>query len=324
MSELIYSKDGINQHLLRAFAPFPQSSNKEFAMRLFFAPFQIALLLILNLAAASVWAASPIDVAVSIPPQKYFVQMIGGDHVTVEVLVPANAEPETYEPTPRQIAALSKADLYMEIGVPLERAWLARFTAANPKMVVVNTARGIERMPMIRHDHDHGAAKGPGLDPHIWLSPVLVRIQAMNIRDALIKADPAHAADYLQGYARLARKIDQVDSDILQSLVDHPLKQTRFIVFHPAFGYFAAAYGLTQVPIEIEGKEPGPRQLGELINYAKNNDIKVVFIEPQFAQKAAKTIADSIGGEVVTIDPLQEDWPAGMEAIATALNKALR
>ena len=146
----------------------------------------------------------------------------------------------------------------------------------------------------------------------------------MNIRDALIKADPEHAADYLQGYAKLARKIDQVDSDILQSLVDHPLRQTRFIVFHPAFGYFAAAYGLTQVPIEIEGKEPGPRQLGELIAFAKKNDIKVVFIEPQFAQKAAKTIADSIGGEVVTIDPLQEDWPAGMEAIATALNKALR
>ena len=295
-------------------------------MRIPFLPFQIVLALVLNMAAVSAWAASPIDVAVSIPPQKYFVQMIGGDHVTVEVLVPANAEPETYEPTPRQIARLSKVDLYMKIGVPLEQAWLKRFTAANPHMVVVDTTHGIERMPMLQHDHDHdhGHSSETGLDPHIWLSPVLVRIQAMNIRDALIKADPEHAADYLQGYAKLARKIDQVDSDILQSLVDHPLRQTRFIVFHPAFGYFAAAYGLTQVPIEIEGKEPGPRQLGELIAFAKKNDIKVVFIEPQFAQKAAKTIADSIGGEVVTIDPLQEDWPAGMEAIATALNKALR
>jgi zinc transport system substrate-binding protein len=293
-------------------------------MRIPFLPYQIALVLMLNMAAASVWAASPIDVAVSIPPQKYFVQMIGGDHVSVEVLVPANAEPETYEPTPRQIAGLSKVELYMKIGVPVEQAWLKRFTAANPRMVVVDTAHGIERMPMLQHDHDHGHSSEMGLDPHIWLSPVLVRIQAMNIRDALIKADPEHAADYREGYAKLALKIDQVDSDILQSLVNHPLSQTRFIVFHPAFGYFAAAYGLTQVPIEIEGKEPGPRQLGELITFAKKNDIKVVFIEPQFAQKAAKTIADSIGGEVVTIDPLQEDWPAGMEAIATALNKALR
>jgi zinc transport system substrate-binding protein len=289
-------------------------------MRIFFLPFKIILALIFTAATTTAWAAAPIDVAVSIPPQKYFVQMIGGDHVTVEVLVPANAEPETYEPTPKQIAKLSKAKLYMEIGVPLEKAWLQRFTATNPNMIVVDTARGIERMPMIKHEH----AEKKGLDPHIWLSPVLVRIQAMNIRDALIQADPAHAADYRQGYARLAQKIDQVDRDILKSLADRPLSQTRFIVFHPAFGYFAAAYGLTQVPIEIEGKEPGPKQLAELINYAKKNNIKVVFIEPQFAQKAAKTIADSIGGEVATIDPLQEDWPAGMEAIASALQKALR
>lgn len=300
-------------------------------MRIVFTAFGALLLLVLNFTAVSVQAAppvtdQPIKVAVSIPPQKYFVQMIGGDHVQVDVLVPANAEPETYEPTPRQIARLSQADLYMKIGAPLEKSWLKRFTAANPKMVVVDTARGIERMPMIKHLHneDGGHSAKKGLDPHIWLSPVLVRIQAMNIRDALIKVDPAHAADYRQGYARLAQKIDQVDNDILKTLVDHPLKQTRFIVFHPAFGYFAAAYGLTQVPIETEGKEPGPKQLGELINFAKKNDIKVVFIEPQFAQKAAKTIADSIGGSVVAIDPLQEDWPAGMEAIATALHKALR
>lgn len=266
------------------------------------------------------WADAPMTVAVSIPPQKYFVQMIGGDHVKVEVLVPANAEPETYEPTPRQVMALSQADLYMEIGVPLEKSWLKRFTATNPHMVVVDTARGIERMPMFKHDH----AEKSGLDPHIWLSPALVRIQAMNIRDALIQADPSHTADYRQGYLRLAEKINLVDTDILKSLLKHPLAQTRFIVFHPAFGYFAAAYGLTQVPIEIEGKEPGPRQLGELINFAKKSNIKIVFIEPQFAQKAAKTIAASIGGTVVTIDPLQENWPAGMEAIATALDKALR
>ena len=303
--------------------PLLTTQFRESAMRIFRSPIQIVWALALNMATLSAWASSPLDVAVSIPPQKYFVQAIGGSHVAVDVLVPANAEPETYEPTPKQVAKLSQADLYMTIGVPLEKSWLKRFTATNPHMVVVDTAHGIERMPMIEHDHDHGHAEESGLDPHIWLSPVLVRIQAMNIRNALIKADPAHAADYLQGYAKLAQKIDQVDSDILQSLVDKPLKETRFIVFHPAFGYFAAAYGLTQVPIEIEGKEPGPRQLAELIDFAKKNHIKVVFIEPQFAQKAAKTIADAIGGEVVPIDPLQEDWPAGMEAIATALHKAM-
>ncbi|MHB1230428.1 MAG: metal ABC transporter solute-binding protein, Zn/Mn family [Halothiobacillus sp.] len=278
--------------------------------------------LILSFALPASFAAEPLKVAVSIPPQKYFVEAIGGPHVQVEVLVPANAEPETYEPTPRQLTALSQADLYMKIGVPLERAWLERFTGANAKMVVVDTAHGIDRMPMMKGTHEDVGKSG--LDPHIWLSPVLVRIQAINIRDALIKADPGNATDYRQGYARLAQTIDHVDGDILQSLSAHPLRQTKFIVFHPAFGYFAAAYGLTQVPIEVEGKEPGPKQLAELIDFAKKNEIKVVFIEPQFARKAAKTIADSIGGQVVTIDPLQEDWPAGMTAIASALQKTLQ
>lgn len=278
---------------------------------------------------SSVSSADPLRVAVSIPPQKYFVEAIGGAQVAVTVLVPPTAEPETYEPTPRQVMALAHSELFLGIGVPIENAWIPRFQAANPKLVVVNTTRGIEKMPMIRHVHesDHSytthSSEKTGLDPHVWLSPVLARIVAMNTRDALIAADPTHAADYRQGYARLARTIDQVDEQILSTLTEHPLKQTAFIVFHPAFGYFAAAYGLKQVPIEMEGKEPGPKQLAELIDYAKKNNIRVVFIEPQFAQKAAQTIAQSIGGAVATIDPLQEDWPAGMTAIAAALAQAL-
>ncbi|WP_407275270.1 metal ABC transporter solute-binding protein, Zn/Mn family [Halothiobacillus sp. DCM-1] len=268
--------------------------------------------------------------AVTIPPQKYLVEAIGGSHVAVTVLVPPTAEPETYEPTPRQMTALAQSQIFLRIGVPIERAWIPRFESANPKLVIIDTTRGIEKMPMIRHVHEHAhaspnrqEAQQAGLDPHVWLSPVLVRILAMNTRDALIAADPQHAADYRQGYARLARTIDRVDGQILSLLAERPLKQTAFIVFHPAFGYFAAAYGLQQVPIEMEGKEPGPKQLAELIDFAKSRGIRVVFIEPQFAQKAAQTIAQAIGGAVVTIDPLQEDWPAGMEAIATALAKVL-
>lgn len=273
--------------------------------------------------------ADPLRVAVSIPPQKYFVEAIGGAHVAVTVLVPPTAEPETYEPSPKQVLALANSTLFLGIGVPIEQAWLPRFKSANPQLIIVNTTRGIEKMPMVRHLHDAGhnhAAPAVGkqsLDPHVWLSPVLARIVAMNTRDALIAADPAHAADYRQGYARLARTIDQVDEKILAALTEKPLKHTEFIVFHPAFGYFAAAYGLTQVPIEMEGKEPGPKQLAELIEFAKKKHITVIFIEPQFAQKAAKTIAQAIGGAVATIDPLQEDWPAGMNSIATALAQAL-
>ena len=290
-----------------------------------------SILVLMSVASAS--SADPLRVAVSIPPQKYFVEAIGGAHVAVTVLVPPTAEPENYEPTPKQVLALAHSALFLGIGVPIERAWIPRFQAANPRLVVVDTTRGINKMPMVRHLHsgEHEPAHDPqptiaakaALDPHIWLSPVLARIVAINTRDALIAADPAHAADFRQGYARLARTIDQVDEKILATLTEHPLKQTEFIVFHPAFGYFAAAYGLTQVPIEMEGKEPGPKQLAELIEFAKNKRITVIFIEPQFAQKAAQTIAQSIGGAVATIDPLQENWPAGMEAIATALKQAL-
>ncbi len=283
------------------------------------------------LAFSSASWADPLRVAVSIPPQKYFVEAIGGAHVAVTVLVPPTAEPENYEPSPKQVLALANSALFLGIGVPIERAWIPRFKAANPQLVVVDTTRGIDKMPMVRHlhggDHEHehpsSAVAKVALDPHVWLSPVLARIVAMNTRDALIAADPAHAADFRQGYARLARTIDQVDEKILSTLTEHPLKQTEFIVFHPAFGYFAAAYGLTQVPIELEGKEPGPKQLAELIEFAKKKHITVIFIEPQFAQKAAHTIAQSIGGAVATIDPLQENWPAGMEAIAAALAQAL-
>ncbi|MEJ2655052.1 MAG: zinc ABC transporter substrate-binding protein [Acidihalobacter sp.] len=265
--------------------------------------------------------AAPLNVAVSVLPQKYFVEAIGGDHVHVQVMVRPGFEPATYDPTPRQLTELSQDRLYFAIGVPFERTWLPRFRSANPTMRIVETQHGIQRSPMIP-GHEDDAAAG-GLDPHIWLSPTLVRIQAMNIMNALVKADPAHAGDYRRGYERFALTINRVDDAILKTLASADLKQNRFMVFHPAFGYFAAAYGLKQIPIEAEGKEPSPQQLAALIHTARQDGIKVVFVEPQFSQKAARTIADALGGRVVPIDPLAEDWPKGMEAIATALHAVL-
>lgn len=280
---------------------------------------RLALTLILSLLSLPALAA-PLDVAVSILPQKYFVEAIGGEHVHVQVMVRPGFEPATYDPTPRQLAGLSQVSLYFAIGVPFERTWLPRFHAANPHMRIVKTQRGIERRPM-RAGHAEDADSGR--DPHIWLSPPLVRIQAMNILDALVAADPAHAAAYRRGYERLALTVNRVDNAILKSLATADLKQSRFMVFHPAFGYFAAAYGLTQFPIEVEGKEPSPKQLASLIQTARRDGIKVVFVEPQFSQKAAKTVAKAIGGRVVRIDPLDGNWPKGMEAIAGALREAL-
>lgn len=303
------------------------SLSYPFAKR-WFLPSFLALLLA-TLTAPTVVLAAPLPVAVSILPQKYFVEQIGGSHVQVQVMVRPGFEPATYEPTPRQIAELTRTRLYFAIGVPVEKTWLPRFKSSNPTMTVVDTTEGIERRmmnggDMHDHGHDHGHEEtGARPDPHIWLSPTLVRIQAQNIRDALVKADPAHAADYRRGYARLALTINRVDDVILQSLTQADLRHNRFMVFHPAFGYFAAAYGLKQTPVEVEGKEPSPRQLADLIALAKREQIHVVFVEPQFSQKSAQTIADAIDGRTVTIDPLDENWPAGMQAIAKAISGVL-
>ena len=266
-----------------------------------------------------------LPVTVSIPPQAHFVEAIGGEHVDVQVMVPANAEPVTYEPTPRQMTALSRAMLYFAVGVPFEKGWLPRFENANPDMTVVDTTAGIQRRAMnSKHDHgDHGTPEHGALDPHVWLSPALVRLQAEVIRDALITADPAHAADYHRNFRRFAEQIHALDQDILDALTGIDPSARRFLVFHPAFGYFAASYGLEQMAIEVEGKEPGPRELARIIEEARAHDIRVIFIEPQFAQGAARTIAREIGGEVVTLDPLARDWPSGMQAIADTLAEAL-
>lgn len=273
--------------------------------------------------------AAALPVTVSIPPQAHFVEAIGGEHVDVQVMVPANAEPVTYEPTPRQMAALSQAKLYFAIGVPFEQGWLPRFQAANAEMTTVDTIANIRRHPMVSHDDHAGHDKNEpgderaGADPHVWLSPALVRLQAESIRDALIQADPDHAQAYHQGFRRFVEQIHAVDEAILASLADLPADSRRFLVFHPAFGYFARSYGLEQMAIEVEGKEPGPRELARIIDNARGHGIRVIFIEPQFAHGAARTIAREIGGEVLTLDPLARDWTAGMQAIAATLRKAL-
>mgnify|MGYP006286831497 CR=1 FL=1 len=290
----------------------------------------------------SLAAADPIPVFVSIAPQKYFVQQIGKDRVDVRVMVPAGASPATYEPKPRQMAALASARLYFAIGVPFEAAWLDKIQAANPQMQIVHTEAGIEKHPMAAHHHGEKQGQHPKdehlnesdahphkddhhahgvLDPHIWLSPPLVKIQAAAIRNALQDADPLHKADYEAHYRQFAADLDALDAELRASFAD---KQGQaFMVFHPAWGYFARTYGLQQVPIEIEGKDPKPAQLKELIQHARKNDIRVLFVQPQFSARSAEMIAREIGGRVVVADPLAENWMANLHEVADKFKSAL-
>jgi len=271
-----------------------------------------------------------LSVFVSILPQAYFLERIGGDHVDVGVLVGEGQSPHTYEPTPKQMAKLATSKAYFRIGVPVERGVLRKIRQSHKNLVVVETQQGIALRTLAGHDHDHGEghvkgheAKGHKTpDPHLWMDPKLAKIQARNIYDALCRLDPAHKRDYTENLKALQADLDRVDARISRSLA--PLKGRMMYVFHPAFGYFADSYGLVQAPIEIEGKEPGAKQLAQLIERAKKDRVKVIFVQPQFSMRSAGAVAKEIGGVVVPINPLARDYLANLEKIAAAVEQGLR
>ncbi|MFZ1983141.1 MAG: zinc ABC transporter substrate-binding protein [Desulfatitalea sp.] len=274
-----------------------------------------------------IWAADPIPVFVSIAPQQYIVQQIGAERVAVQVLVPPGADAHTYEPKPGQMAALTKTRLYFSIGISFEKVWLPRIAAASPGMKIVAADQGIEKMPMDHRGHDDAPGHHPGhddetLDPHIWLSPPLIQTMAATIRTALAQSEPAQAARFEQNYQRFAQQLDDLDRQIRTLLADK--QGTRFIAFHPSWGYFARTYGLIQIPIELEGKEPKPAQMRHLIQEAQEMKITVIFAQPQFSTRSAQVIAEAIGGRVVLADDLAADLPDNLLRQAQAFKSAVR
>jgi len=220
---------------------------------------------------------------------------------------------------------LTKSKIYFAIGVPFERVWLKKFASTNPKMRIVHIDNSIAKMPMRAHhhpekrQHSHEGIK----DPHIWLSPPLAMIQARNILDALLTFDSSNWKIYTTNYKKFITDLVDLDLKIGSMFMD--IKGgTRFMVFHPAWGYFAKAYGLVQIPIEIEGKEPTPKELRDLINYAKKIDVKVIFVQPQFSIKSAKTIAAAIDCKTMLADPLELKWAENLLTVAEKFKSALR
>lgn len=295
---------------------------------------------------AGVATSEALTVTVSIVPQQYFVERIGGDRVTVNVMVEPGSSPATYEPKPEQLKALDQAAAYFSIGVPFETVWLDRIAEANPDMVMVDTIADIERMPMASHhhhdedeeghaddDHSEGEAEGDhedddhsedeaGLpDPHVWVSPALVKVQAQVIYEALAALDPESEAAYRANLDAFIADIEALEGDIQATLA--ALESSKFIVFHPAWGYFAHDFGLEQVPIEVGGQEPSAQELAALIEEAQEENIRVIFAQPEFSTSDAETIAREIGGEVLLISPLAPDWLANMRQVAETFAKVL-
>ena len=279
--------------------------------------------LLLALGFAATADEARLRVAASIVPVQTFVERVGGERVDVAVMVGPNANPATYEPRARQMAAIGRSEAFFRIGVPFEQAWLPRLQQAHPGMAIVDLQAGIDRRDMpgkAGHPH-HGATNGARPDPHVWTDPRNVIHMTKRIRDRLIALDPSGEAAYRANHQAFRDELEALHEELSERLAN--LAGEPFLVYHPAWGYFADAYGLEQFSVEIEGKEPGPKSLDRIIDRAGAADVRVVFVQDQFNRRNAERVADAIGARVVTVDPLAADYVENMRRVGRAMAEAV-
>lgn len=263
----------------------------------------------------------PLKVFVSIPPQAWLVERIGGPQVQVEVLIGPNQDPHTFVAMPRQIAELNQAEVFFAVGLPLERQLIEKMPSS---VRVVDVGSRLATLPDVEHEHQgQGEKQAEGaMDPHVWLSLKNMVVMAQAIRDELSRMDPARQAEYATRAAAVVTELAALDARIASAL--SPLKRRRFYVYHPAFGYFARDYGLVQVPVEIGGKSPSGRQLAALVERAKADGVKIIFVQKQFATTSAEALAEEVGATVVQMDSLPRDVTANFEDMASKMERAIR
>ncbi len=277
-------------------------------------------------AAPAAQDAGQVNITVSVVPLAYFAERIGGNWVNINTMVGPGEEPHSYEPTPEQMVAISESPVFFSIGVEYEDVWLPKFEETNPEMLVVDTSEGIERIPVATSvaevgaqtdtEEDHHDEEG-GLDPHVWLSPENGKIIAENMLNGLISIAPEHEADFQSNYDALIAEIDALDAQIQETLAG--AQNQSFIVFHPAWGYFAKQYGLEQIAVQVGGQDPSASELAALVDIARARGITVIFVQPSFNSASAEALAKEIGGTVAAADPLAEDWLGNLSTIANAL-----
>jgi len=278
-----------------------------------------------------------LQVVTSIVPFAYFVERIGGDHVAVTAMVPPGGNPHSYEPTPRQMSSLSGASLFVKAGsgVEFELDWMPRILSLNPELQICDASEGVRLIAVNHEDHAHEKRTHAEdlrkdadhhhhgrFDPHYWLSPENGIIIARNIEKALILVDPERRERYTANADEVVSELEALRFDIRSRL--EPVRNRRFLVFHPAWGYYADEFGLKQIAAEEEGKTLTPRQLQKVIEQARAADIRVVFISPQFSNVQAEAIARDIGGRTGTVDPLAHDYMDNLRKATDAFSGAMR
>ena len=260
-------------------------------------------------------------VSVTILPQKYLAEQIVGDYFVINCVVPANSNPEAYDPTPMQLMEIDKSEAYLRVGGMLgfEMTWMDRLSQNNPNMKVYDTSQGIDMLTTTHcHAHDNGATHVcNAVDPHIWSSPRNMRIMAQNICMALVELDTVHSAYYRANCDKLIQRIDSVDSVVSQVL--EPCKGSAFAIYHPSLSYLARDYGLLQLCLENMGKENSAVALKNTVEEAIERDVKVVFVQQEFNPRQVETFARELNAEVVMINPLNYDWATEIIDIAHAI-----
>lgn len=284
------------------------------------------LLTFFSFVAASTLMAQ-VNVTTSILPTKFFVEKIAGDDAKISTMVVDGANPHTYEPRPAQMKELENSEIYFGVGgTEFDNVWVEKFKKQYPKIKFVDTASGIEKMKNHDHDEDHDDHDEHDhhgkFDPHVWMDPVLAKTQAQNILNALKEKYPADAAKFDENFAKFVKELDELDAYAKEKL--GALNGGKFLIYHPALGYFAHRYNLEELSVEIEGKEPKPAELKELINTAKEEKIKTIFIAKGFPTKAAQTIAKETSANVVKIDILSEQWDKSMREIIDEIAKSMK
>ena len=262
-----------------------------------------------------------INVFVSIMPQKYFAEKIGGNLVNVSVLVPSGTSPENFDPSPKQIVQLGSSDIYFTIGVPFENIFSDKLKTGKKKLAVVPCDKDIPKLKNIEHDeHEHEHHHHGEFDPHIWTDPELIKMIAQNMAEALSALDPNHAETYAANLANFKKELDALEAELSQKLA--PYKGRIFYVYHSAYTYFASRFNLVQKSIETGEKEPTPAKLRELVNQANQDRVKTIFIQPEFPASGAKRVAEAIKGHTVCISVLEYDVAENMRNTARLLAKS--
>jgi zinc transport system substrate-binding protein len=258
-------------------------------------------------------------ITVSILPQKTFIEKIAGDDFHVNLLLPPGASPASFTLLPSQLKDISTSKIWMRIGyIGFEFSWQDKITQANPNMKVLDLSENLELISTENTSSD-GATSTAGINPHIWLSPKIVKQISRLITDELSVLKPERKDVYEANYEKFCREINILDAEIINMLEKY--SERTIIVFHPVLTYYARDYGIIQESLEPGGKEPTPQRMAEIINLAKTKNIRVIYIQSELDVEQASVFAEEVNGKIIEVNPLSPEWAENLKEITRIITE---